>query len=334
MVFSNDCEMCKAEVTSRCRGVACGNCGDWFHANCVGIDAGGYDVLGLDAIFWFCLKCIPDVRDLLKSMPASRGPPPAPSHNKTGARLKKTMSPKKKTMSSPSSPRTPNSECRTGTNKPIPSPRSKFLSSHLRTTHQDIRKQDNVKDSRKEGMKQKLKTPNPKLNVIGDSIVKYMGAPLESKTQLKTKVYCRPGKGIEAITDDVDKLKAHDNINIVSLGGNDIKNMGSCEIRDKYKTLLKQLKAKRMKCLITGIFPRPREGMEWHSRVLSFNTWLHKECLGMDMDFVNLWEPFIHRREMFCEDGVHFSRFGNEYTTDIIADFILEQVSKVKSFLA
>ncbi len=44
MVHSSDCQVCKREVTDKCKSLECESCDDWYQAGYVGIPNGVYKI--------------------------------------------------------------------------------------------------------------------------------------------------------------------------------------------------------------------------------------------------------------------------------------------------
>ena len=167
--------------------------------------------------------------------------------------------------------------------------------------------------------------------IAGDSMIRHYGSGIEENTRLRTTTVCKPGKGINEVSSDLEKNIVCHKYTLLSVGGNDIGKFGSIELRSKYRKLLDIIKSRQNKCIILGVLPRLRENNEWHSRVIALNSWLHRECLKDGFVFVDLWKEFIGQRKLYGNDGVHLSHRG----VDLVVDRTSELLSHLEgeSFL-
>ena len=109
---------------------------------------------------------------------------------------------------------------------------------------------------------------------------------------------------------------------MIHIGGNDIGGMRSLELVDKYKNLIKDIREKGHFPLITGIVPRMREGSRWYSKAFEVNNTLKSLCAKEGITFINPWNDFYGKSDLFKRDGVHF----NEKGTDLFCNKILSQI--------
>lgn len=314
-MFHSDCKVCKREVTSKCKGVACAVCDDWVHLRCTNINTAGYKFLGLANIFWVCNDCLPDFKVNIKNSKIQKDAQKITSKSTTS-----TTIPTPTTSAATTIPPTT-----TTTTNPKPSTSSSSHSSLISVTP----------EARGNKIKRNVKSYKGRCNkvtVVGDSLVRYLGEEVQNRLDVEVKTVCLPGQGVTQVKDRISSLP-RDELLIVSVGGNDLGKVGSVEIRNRYKKLIETSKGNNQKCILTGVLPRPRETSEWTSRALSVNEWLHRECLRAEIPFINLWNVMWGRRALFARDGVHLSRFGTSTFADCVSEITSEIVSKDTSFL-
>ena len=94
-------------------------------------------------------------------------------------------------------------------------------------------------------------------------------------------------------------------------GVNDVGNTLSEKLFGTYKTMVAKLVKSKRKCIITGILPKYRAGMEWSSRALGMNEReTRKLCKENNIQFLDYWGRFWDKKELYSMDGYHFSRSG------------------------
>lgn len=290
-----DCSICKKEVTENCKGVACNKCNGWFHTVCVGISATLYKGLNIKNLFWFCDGCIDSVNNAIQQGKDSR----SSENNKN----------KKK------------NECQNDAER-------------ISGTSGSMEKTEDVTSRRESTGVNKLvqkSTVNLAINsieVIGDSLVRGLGASIKEKIGQHCITESYPGAGLSRIAMLMEKRLCgtrHDTT-VISIGGNDIETIKFPQIQKQYIKLIDQLKKQSKKSIvILGILPRMNANREWLSRALGVNTWLHKECSNQGMHFIDCWDYYIGNPGMYRLDGVHLSNKGRDFLAEEIKR-LLEQV--------
>ena len=97
---------------------------------------------------------------------------------------------------------------------------------------------------------------------------------------------------------------------MVHVGVNDFGKVGCGELLNKYRKLLREVKESGRKCIVSGVLPRQKVGGMWLSHALGLNDRLSKLCGESGVGFVDEWDRFYGRQELYAMDGVHFSRKG------------------------
>ena len=62
--------------------------------------------------------------------------------------------------------------------------------------------------------------------------------------------------------------------------------------------------------VVCGVLPRRDYGREWLSRALSINSRVAKHCESNGWAFLDAWDLFYGKDNLFARDGVHLSRLG------------------------
>ena len=94
--------------------------------------------------------------------------------------------------------------------------------------------------------------------------------------------------------------------------------------------LLNSMKT-RTHSVLMGVLPRLNSGREWASRAIALNSWLHKYCIENKIEFINLWDYFMHRSWLFKRDGTHLTEKGRILISDRISELSNQLLEK--SFL-
>ena len=93
-------------------------------------------------------------------------------------------------------------------------------------------------------------------------------------------------------------------------GVNDIGNTHSEELIDTYRTVITKLVKSGRKGLVTSILPKIGAGTEWSSRAIAINERVRKLCKKNNIEFLDYWDNFWDRRDLYSMDGYHLSRNG------------------------
>ena len=173
--------------------------------------------------------------------------------------------------------------------------------------------------------------PNQDSNlvVLGDSQVRNLGSKLAMLGK-KSRVQCYPGARVADINRRVSggasiSLDEVPDV-VVHVGGNDIMHVKSEEQIASYRSLLGTLKDKCRNVFVTSILPRRHKGGrgEWLSRALGLNSRIESICQELDFRFVDCWDIFYNRQDLYARDGIHFSDRG----VDVLGRSILNALSQ------
>ena len=95
---------------------------------------------------------------------------------------------------------------------------------------------------------------------------------------------------------------------VVHLGANNVGNVYSEVLKNRYRIFGKRLKAKGCEVMFSGILPRLGNNVEIMSRVIDINQWLEEWCREEGFTFRKQWESFEGERECFQNDGCILNR--------------------------
>ena len=95
------------------------------------------------------------------------------------------------------------------------------------------------------------------------------------------------------------------------MGTNDLKRTRSEDLLAKYRQLISDLKAKTSRVAITSILPRMNDDDELYSKLTYTNRALDTICMSEGVSFINLFDDFRERPDLFLKDGLHLNDLGN-----------------------
>ena len=128
------------------------------------------------------------------------------------------------------------------------------------------------------------------------------------------KLYCIPGAGIDdvvAAKDEVIDGASNDTLFVFHVGTNDFKRTRSEELLQKYSDLIKQYKVKSNNIMISGVLPKMSAENVFYSKAFSLNNRLKSLCLQEGIEFVDTWDHFYQKPDLFNNDGLHLYCVGS-----------------------
>ena len=144
---------------------------------------------------------------------------------------------------------------------------------------------------------------------VGDSIVRKTDTRLSKG---KDVVVCLPGARIEHVTERVEKImgRGKGRTIMVHVGTN---NADKEAIVDKYRNLLKKTKEARVGQIIqSGILPVFGNRIDGYrnSKRMAINGMMKRLCKEEDVGYMDLWDSFVGKEDMYVRDGLHLSGKG------------------------
>ena len=128
-------------------------------------------------------------------------------------------------------------------------------------------------------------------------------------------VVCLPGARIEHVTARVEKImgRGKGGTILVHIGTNNADKEGTTAIVDKYSKLLKKTKEARVgQIILSGILPVFGNRIDGYrnSKRMAINGMVKRLCKEEDVGYVDLWDSFVGKEEMYLRDGLHLSGKG------------------------
>ena len=147
---------------------------------------------------------------------------------------------------------------------------------------------------------------------VGDSIMRKTDSRLSKGEDV---VVCLPGARIEHVTERVEKITGRGNGGtiLVHVGTNNADKEGTTAIVEKYRDLLKKTKQARVgQIIISGILPVFGNRIQGYrnSKRMAVNGMVERLCKEEDVGYVDLWDSFVGREDMYRRDGLHLSGKG------------------------
>lgn len=161
--------------------------------------------------------------------------------------------------------------------------------------------------------------------LIGDSIVRGQLDEFCGRARAKRKRLCMPGARLDDITAACEEATSNSDANslfILHAGTNDVKNTRSEELLEKYKKMIQTYKNKTnsTNIIISGILPRIQATDTFYSKAFSTNNRLKTLCSQEGVEFINMWDDFFDRPDLFWRDGLHLSGIGSARFGRLLSD--------------
>ena len=99
---------------------------------------------------------------------------------------------------------------------------------------------------------------------------------------------------------------------------NDVRKVRSEELLERYRELLREVKESGRKCIVSGVLPRQKVGGLWLSQAIGLNARLGRLCRESGVGFLDEWDRFFGRQELYAMDGIHFSRKGVQELSECV----------------
>ena len=147
---------------------------------------------------------------------------------------------------------------------------------------------------------------------VGDSIVRKTDARLSKGEDV---VVCLPGGTIEHVTGRVEEImgRGHGGSILVHIGTNNADKEGTTAILYTYRNLLKKTKQASIgQIILSGILPVFGNRIQGYrnSKRMAVNGMVKRLCKEDEVGYVDLWDSFVGKEEMYVRDGLHLSGKG------------------------
>ena len=167
---------------------------------------------------------------------------------------------------------------------------------------------------------------------VRDSIVRETDSRLNKGEDV---VVCLPGARIEHVIERVEKIMGRGNGGtiMVQVGTNNADKEGTTVIVDKYRDLLNKTKEARVgQIILSGILPvfGNMIGGYRNSKRMAINGMMKRLCKKEDVGYVDLWDSFVGKEEMYARDGLHLSGKGAAAFAEGLKGAVASGLGKVR----
>uniref|UniRef100_A0A8C2ZPZ6 OSK domain-containing protein n=1 Tax=Cyclopterus lumpus TaxID=8103 RepID=A0A8C2ZPZ6_CYCLU len=152
-------------------------------------------------------------------------------------------------------------------------------------------------------------TTGPKNLIVGDFSVRDM----KSMFSVDTKVLCYPNDMVSDLEEKILEIAAaHTTVKniILHIGSNDVVKQESEMLKQDFKNLLNTVSSLNAEVFISGPLPPIRRGPERFTRLLALNTWLSTACPDHSVHFIDNFNIFWNRKQLFKTDGLCLNKAG------------------------
>uniref|UniRef100_A0A8C2WHW1 OSK domain-containing protein n=1 Tax=Cyclopterus lumpus TaxID=8103 RepID=A0A8C2WHW1_CYCLU len=149
----------------------------------------------------------------------------------------------------------------------------------------------------------------PKNLIVGDFSVRDM----KSMFSVDTKVLCYPNDMVSDLEERILEIAAaHTTVKniILHIGSNDVVKQESEMLKQDFKNLLNTVSSLNAEVFISGPLPPIRRGPERFTRLLALNIWLSTACPDHSVHFIDNFNIFWNRKQLFKTDGLCLNKAG------------------------
>jgi len=144
---------------------------------------------------------------------------------------------------------------------------------------------------------------------VGDSLLRKVDSEFCKVDRLNRTRLCFPGARIRDVVCRLDSISKGEDVLVVSVGTNDVSRSQLDFIRDDYWDLLFGLKDCGVDVVVTGLIPR-KGSEKMISKMVLLNRWLGSICGWFGFRFLDVWDKFLDKEQLFARDGLHLSWQG------------------------
>ena len=168
---------------------------------------------------------------------------------------------------------------------------------------------------------------------VGDSIVRKTDTRLSRGEDV---VVCLPGARIELhVTERVEQImgRGYGGSILVHVGTNNTDKEGTTAIVEKYKNLLKKTKQARAgQIILSGILPVFGNRIDGYrnSKRMAINGMVKRICKKEDVGYLDLWDSFVGKEDMYARDGLHLSGKGAAVFAEGLSGAVASGLGKVR----
>ena len=150
----------------------------------------------------------------------------------------------------------------------------------------------------------------------------------------KDVVVCLPGARIEPVTERVEQIMGRGNGGsiLIHIGTNNTDKGGTTATLEKYSDLLKKTKQARAgQIILSGILPvfgNRNQGYR-NSKRMAVNGMVERLCKEEDVGYVDMWDIFVGKEELYFRDGLHISGKGAAVLAEGLSGAVVSGLGKV-----
>ena len=120
---------------------------------------------------------------------------------------------------------------------------------------------------------------------------------------------------------------------LIHIGTNNTDKEGTTAIVEKYRSLLKKTKQARVgQIILSGILPvfgNRIRGFR-NSKRMAVNGMVRRLCKEEEVGYVDLWDSFVGKEEMYARDGLHLSGRGASVFAEGLSGAVASGLGKVR----
>ena len=160
--------------------------------------------------------------------------------------------------------------------------------------------------------------------LLGDSIVREQKVEFVQQCASKRRVVCGPGKGVDWLVQEVHELSlgSRDDVLVTHVGTIDLRRLRQDELTQRYESVVRSLREKTDRVLVTSVLPRPRDGAPGVELVRTINRSLRTMCDLAGAKYVDLYPHFDGVPGIFRDDlhlnGWGAARFGRHLNQAVV----------------
>ena len=166
---------------------------------------------------------------------------------------------------------------------------------------------------------------------VGDSIVRKKTDTRLSKGE--DAVVCLPGARIEHVTERVEEItgRGDGGSTLVHVGTNNADKEETTAILEKYRNLLTK-QARVGQIILSGILPVFGNRIQGYrnSKRMAVNGMVKRLCKEEEVGYVDLWDSFVGKEEVYVRDGLHLSGKGAAVFAEGLSGAVASGLGKVR----
>ncbi|XP_055521107.1 uncharacterized protein LOC129715270 [Leucoraja erinacea] len=149
--------------------------------------------------------------------------------------------------------------------------------------------------------------------VIGDSILRGSDRRFCGRSQETRMVVCLPSARVSDVSQrvqDILKSEGEEPEVVVHIGTNDIGKKREEVLKGEFRELGGELRKRAKKVTISGLLPVPRDSESRNGARWRINAWLKDWCSGQGFKFLDHWDLFCGRCDLYRKDGLPLNPRG------------------------